>query len=880
MTIPPVRLPRGVERLICFALPAGWRRDAALGDLAELAAADRSPAGRAAVRRAALGLAFHYLRHRLARRARGAVSLPGRTSMFSIARDLRHAFRSLRRSPGFSLAAALTLAIGIGAAVTVFAALEAAVLRPLPYPDPERLVVGRTVWGDRVNMTSSAYDYEDLRDAVPGFAALATITPFTSAVTVRSAPEPERIQVALMSANLLDVLGVAPLLGRSFTVEEATVGGPDAVVLSHAYWLARFDGRREAVGETLSMNGAAATIVGVLPADFHLLVSADAFVPMRVGVGMASARRYHNFLMVGRMAAGVTLATLQAQVDTVASRLQQAYPDSNADKAFRVEPLQNLRTEFTGGPLRLLVGAAALLLLLAVINVGGLFLVRGTARRQEMAVRAALGAPRRHLGLQLALEGILIAVGAGALGLVTAASAGSLVLRVLPAETLGIDGLPLNAAIVAFTLSVSLLASALFGVIPGLRAARTSPARELVGARTTQSRHAVRFRTGIVVLQLALSVVLLAGAGLLGRTLAALNAVDLGFRTDSVLVLPVQLPAADYDQPARVRAVDALLEGARGIPGVVQAGAINLLPVRDPYNNVGIWNPDGPDVEPASRPLGYFRVVTPGHFETMGIELTAGRLPDETDREGSVPIALISESLAKLLYGDVNAIGRALMVDAGLEAPLEVVGVVGDVLVNGPGSAPVPVFYLPYAQRPLADMRLTLRVSGPVAGVSEALRAIIARLDSGLAMNRVEPMEDVVAASVTRPRLLATAVGIFAAAAIALASIGLYGVLAQTILQQRHDIGVRMALGANRSRIMRRVLREGARLALLGLTLGMAAFLAAARLISGLLYGVAPSDPLTLVAVALLLGIVAILASVLPARRAAVTDPVIALRAD
>jgi putative ABC transport system permease protein len=801
--------------------------------------------------------------------------------MLSVPHDLRFAARALRRSPGFSIAVVLTLAIGIAAAVAVFAALEAALLRPLPYADPDALVLGRTTYPGGVNWTSSAQDWADIRDQTEGLSHLAAITGFSNGTTVTGPTEPLRAQRALASGDLFSTLGVDPALGRSFTAEESVLGGPEVAIVGNDFWREALESDPAIVGKTLDLDGRSTTIVGVMPAGFRFLFDVDLWLPLRMEGDYARARRFHNWVMVGRLADGATLPQVQEEVDAIAARLEEAYPDSNTSKGFRFDPLASVLTENSRPQLAALVAAVSLLILIAVANVAGLLLVRGAARRQELAVRAALGAPRTHLVRQLLAEGLLLSLAAGALGLLAAQLSASALLRLLPLDALGLERLSVNAPVVGFALLLSFLTAVAFSLLPALRASRVHPGKELSGSRAADHAGTARLRSALVIGQIAFTVVLLSGSGLLLRSLGALRSSDLGFRPDHLLTAELQLPRGEYPPELAERFYATLLERVRALPGVEDAGLINQLPIRDPGGNYEIQRADVAEGnEGIDGPMAYFRTVFPGYFRALGIPLIAGRDVGAEDTTDTPPVVIVNRRLAEVLFEGEDPVGQFLRVDASPDTPLMIVGVVGNVRVNGPASEFEPVFYMPGTQRVPGTARLALRLRGDARAIATELRGVLRELDSSVPLDGVETMTSILADRLGQRRVLTMALVLFAASALTLAAVGLYGVLADGVLQRRHEIGVRMALGAARERVVGLVLGRGSRLVGGGLLLGLLGSMAMTRAISGILYEVSPWDPLTLAAVAITLGVVGVIAVAVPAARAARVDPAISLRSE
>jgi predicted permease len=618
-----------------------------------------------------------------------------------------------------------------------------------------------------------------------------------------------------------------------------------------------------------------------MPNGFRFLYDTDLWKPLRMGGSYAGARRFHNWVMVGRLRPGARLAQAQQEAEAAGTRLEAAYPDSNEGKSFRFDPLRAVLTETSRSQLGLLVAAVALLLVISSGNVAGLLLVRGAGRRQELAIRAALGAPRRRLISQLLTEGVLLALAAGIVGLVAAQFAASALLQLLPLDALGIERLSVNPTVAIFALVLSVVTAALFTLAPSLRASRLHPGRELTGTRSTDSRGTARLRAGLVVAQIALTVVLLAGAGLLVRSLAGLQADDLGFDGRRLVAAEIQLPRGERSEEEARFFFGQLLERTRLLVGVEAAALISQLPVRDPGNNLSVQRAeDFNPARPGDGPLGYIRSVFPGYFATLGIPLVSGRDVAATDTSTDPLVAVLNRRLAQLLFEDEDPVGREIAVDAGGGAIATVIGVVGNVKINGPGSEDAPVFYFPATQWTPATMRLAVRTAGNGSAIAASLRGLLAELDPEIPIDRVETMQGVIRSGLGQRRVTTAALILFATAALTLAAIGLYGVLAEGVLQRRREIGVRMALGAARQRVVGLVVGRAALMVGTGLAIGLLAALSLSRIVADLLYEVSPYDPTTLALVALTLGVFAVLAAALPAMRASRIDPAIALRGD
>jgi len=799
-------------------------------------------------------------------------------------RDSRVGFRSLRRQPVFSLAVLLTLGIGIGGNVAMLGVLDVVLFRSLPYPEPERLVLGRVTYGGEVGRTVSGPDFFDYRERADGLEALSAITPFPVEVTVTGTALPERVSAPLVSTGFFETLGVTPASGRGFTAAEGEPGGAPVAVLSHAYWQRSFGGDPDVVGSTIHLDAVPTTVVGVMPPGFRFLVDADLWRPIQRGTGWAAARQFHNFLLVGRLSPGVTLASAQGGVDLVSGRLEEAYPDTNEGKGLRLTPLREALAEGIRDPIRLLLAAVLLVLVVACANVAGLVVVRGSARRSEIAVRSVMGAGRGRLARQLLTESGLLALGASVVGIGIATWLQRGILVLLPLQTLGPLTAGLSPTMAGATAALALLALGLFGVLPALRVARSEPALELrSGTRATTGRRGVRLQSGLVVAQVAVTSVLVIVSGLLLRSFFELRSVDPGFDPTGLLTAEVALPSGSYeDATDRLRFFERLGREAATLPGVSAVGLVNRLPVRDGGDNVRVAPPEEWGAGGVFERVAYQRMVLPGYFEAMGIPLLAGRDVSRTDTREAPPVMLLSASLAEELSPAGDALGRVLAVDVGTDDPwtAEVVGIVGDVVPSSLAAGTGHAMYFAYGQRSPSSMRLAVRGRVDRAGITTGLRTLVASLDPDIPLTGVATMEEVLETSIADRRSVMTVLLAFAGVALLLAAVGLYGLMAYHVSRRVHEIGVRMALGASASGVAVSVVRRGLVLVGAGLVLAVPLSLVAGRLVGGMLFGVGGLDPWTYGGAAAFLAAVAGLACLLPARRAATIDPMEAFRAE
>ena len=817
--------------------------------------------------------------------------------------ELGNALAAMRRRPAALAVPVLTMAVGIGAATAIFSALYVAIFTPLPYPEPGRLVMGRATFSGEINPWVAAPDYYDYRERAPLLASLSAYLPSARRVTVRQGDGAESVLLTVVSWDLFRTLGVSPAVGRHFEVAEGERGGAEVAIVSDGYWKRSLGGAVDVIGRTLPISVGArpgvVTIVGVMPPGFRFAYDVDVWTPMQRNAQGTEVRRFHNWMLLGRLKPGVALGDAQRQVDAVSVQLQKEYPDSNRNKALLLTPLQNALGEGDRPNLLILMAAVGVLLLVACADVAGLLLSRGAARDAEMAVRAALGATRGRLAAQLLAESLVVAAAAGALGVLLAVWLRGLVLRFVPLDTLGVTSLPLGGPVLAFALGVTLLTSLIVGLVPAWFGARSNVGTALRGgSRTTEAASRALFRQGLVALQVAMSVILIVAAALLGRSLLKLKAVDPGFRTGNLLTAQVQLSGAAYaDESARVRFFDGFLDEVRGLPGVENANVVNSVPILDPAGNMPVWDADHPPAQPSDAPLACVRFAFPGYFATMGIPLVAGQdlskddtavlvagrgtSAAEAQADARPPVMVISQSVAKKLFPGANPLGKRMGIFTGAgQVVADVVGVVGDVRMNSLGDDYTLAMYAPYQVAASPVMRLVVRTSGAPASLAPALRAALARRDRGLVLTDIKPMDEVVTSSLQGFSLRAGAVTLFGGATLLLAMLGVYGVLAFTVNRRRQEIGLRMVVGASRRSVLAWVMARAVPPVAVGTMLGLGGAVAAGQWLRGELFNVQPADIPTFVGAVGFLTVAAVAACLVPAWRATRVDPIVALRAE
>ncbi len=795
--------------------------------------------------------------------------------------------RSLAKQPAFTLVAVAVLALGIGANTAIFSVLDAVLIRPLPFRDPGRLVVvwERNVPRDHRTNVASPANFLAWRDQQRTFTDLSAVTQVPVTVNLTGAGEPEELRAELTTASLFPLLGVTAAVGRTFLPDEDAPGGEPAVLVSHRLWTRRFGSDPSLVGRAITLSGRARTVVGVMPAGFHVLdETIDVWLPMAFPAAARTAGgRY--LLVLGRLKPGVDVAGAQAGMDTITARLARDFPDRDAGWASTVVPLHQQIVGAIRPALLVLAGAVGFVLLIACANVANLLLARATGRRRELAVRAAIGAGRGHLVRLLLGESLALAALGGAAGLALA-YAGLRVLVASAADQLAIPrlaGASVNAPVLLFTLAASLAAGLVFGLAPALTASRFGLADSLKeGARGSDARSG-RLRGALVVAEVALSLALLAGAGLLFRSFERLLSVSPGFRPEHVLTMKVSLPSAKYpDQGARVRFFQELSARVERLPGVTAAGGISFLPLAGPGAATSYGLPGRPDLPAGQQPVADVRAVSGDYFRAMGIPLLEGRTFTDHDTGDGANVIVVNETMARECWPNEDPIGKRVNIHWSDNVTDEVVGVVGDVKLTALDDEPRATAYWPHARQDVGYSSLTfaVRAAGDPASLTSAVVGQVREMDPLQPVSDVRTMDDVVSQSVAARRLVMLLLAIFAAAAAALAALGLYGVISYVVAGRTREIGVRLAIGARPADVVRQVVGQAMVLVAAGVAIGAAGALALTRLMGSLLFEVRPSDPATFAAVVALMAFVGLAASLVPAWRASRVDPVTALRAE
>lgn len=797
--------------------------------------------------------------------------------------DMQYAMRMMWKNRGFTVVVLLTLALGIGANTAIFSTLNAVLFRALPFENPDNLVLGRATFNGNLGPWVSSPDYFDYRAQSDAFESLAAIRPFTARYTVTGGEEPERIPGGIVSENFFATLGVQPAAGRLFSSEEGKPGGPPVLLISYRYWQRRFDGSDAAIGADINVEGRSRTIIGVIPAGFHFMHENDLWIPTYPGGPGTAARRFQNWFIVGRLKPDASLPQAQEQIDIISGRLAQQYPDSNRNKGLRLDSLHEALVEAQSPRLLLLMAAVGLLLLIACGNVAGLLLARGSSRRMEVAVRAALGASRKRLIQQMLTESILLALTGGLLGVILSSLLQSFIPQVIQLDQLGISDIELDWQAMLFALGISLFTGILFGIFPALKSASENLFQDFnSGARTTDIKGSSRMRSALVIGQVALSLMLLIGAGLLMRSFIQLATINPGFDTESLLTAMVELPQSRYpESEQRIQFFSGLLDDLRTIPGVTNAGMVSQLPIANPYNNIRVWAANRPPIDQEDRRIAYTRTVFPGYFEALRIPILAGRSIHEMDRDNTRPVLAINQTMAQALFPGENPLGQQVMADMGRsEGPVlfHVIGVVGDARLTTIGQEPGLAMYHSYFQFPRSVMRIAVRTETAPASIAGAVRAAVRKQDRNIPVEDLMSMETIISDAIAPHRITAVTLALFSGMALLLAAIGLYGVLAYYVNQRHHEIGVRLALGAQTSAIMKLVLSQGFIMVGIGLLIGTAGAVLGARLLQQMLFGIEAVDPFTYVTAILLFVAAAIFACLIPAWRALRVDPMVILR--
>ncbi|HJQ69094.1 MAG TPA: ABC transporter permease [Blastocatellia bacterium] len=803
--------------------------------------------------------------------------------MDTLFQDLKYGVRMLVKSPGFTLIAVLALTLGIGASTAIFSVIYAVLLRPLPYQDPDQLVM---LWETTPQMdTSVAYpNFIDLRDnqtTLEQFAAFRR-----DSFNLTGAGEAERLQGRMISHDFFDALRSNMLIGRDFTPEEDRAGGTPVVILNNGFWHRRFGGDQSIIDRPLTLNGKSFTVIGVTPPEFQFGAGADIFVPIGQWSDRFQSRGAHpGIYVLGRMKPGVTVEQARQDLDSIWNVLNERFPDNVANRRTQIESLYDNTVQEVRPALWILFGAVGFVLLIACANVANLLLTRSSVRQKEIAIRAALGASRLRVVRQLLTESVLLSLVGGALGLLLALWGTDALIKAVPDSIPRLQEAGINSWVLGFTFVVAVSTGIIFGLVPALHGSRPDLNETLKesGRGTTGSRHIVR--NVLVIVEVALALVVLIGAGLMIRSFIGLQDARLGFDARNLLTLQLSIPR-DKADPERVAAffgeIKQKTEALPGVEAVAYSTGVPFLGAAETSFQIE-GRPQAAPGDPPPMTVQY--IVSPDYFKAMNIRLKKGRLIDERDRLGSQLVVVIDDTFERLFFADQEALGQHLA--TGPMKGFEIVGVVEHVKHYGvDGQVPVESqFYLAINQAPKDAMQviagrlsMLIRTSSDPASLAEPVRAQVMSTDPDQPVFNVRPMEEVVAASIAGRRFSMLLFAIFAAVALLLAAVGIYGVMSYSVTQRTHEIGIRMALGAKAADILRMVVRQGLLLALIGVGIGLTAAFILTRVMSNLLFGIQAADPATFAGIAAILTLVAAVASYIPARRATKVDPMIALR--
>jgi putative ABC transport system permease protein len=807
--------------------------------------------------------------------------------MLTFAQNLRLALRRLKNNPGFTVVAVLTLALGIGANTAMFSIVNAVLLRPLPYRDPQRLILLAEHWPQFPRLSLSYLNYKDWRDQSHSFEAVGAVR--NTLMTMTGGPEAERLPSQNVTANLFDLLGVKPELGRGISDAEDKPGAPAVALISHSLWERRFSSSPSVLSQTITLDNKSYSIIGVMPPRFEILQQeADVFLPFEPWARtLPDDRSWHpGIFPIARLKPDASVEQARSEISVIAKRLEQKYPETNSNVTSLVDPMLEQIVENVHTALWVLIGAVGAVLLIACANVANLLLVRATGRRREMAVCIALGARRADIIRQLLTESILVALAGGVLGFALAWASVPLLVRLAGSSLPRSNNISIDLWVLGFTALIAFVAGILFGLAPA-RHAWSIDLRETLGEanRGGAVRAVLRTRAVLVVSEIALAMLLLVGAGLLFKSFARLSQVSPGFSTDHILIANiVRSPAAYSDRNVRLNFFDRLFEQVSALPGVRSVGAISALPVTGIGSALHFNIQGRPPHSPAEYTISGYRVVSAGYLKTMGVPLISGRWIEDRDREGAPGAVVVNSSFARTYFPNQSPLGQHLQLGSSPspEIPwMEIVGVIADVK-QSLASESSSEMYFPYRQAdqvlPVTTLSLVVRTAGAPLAQAQSLRSVVHDIDANQPITAIRSMDENVAQSISQPRFRTVLLAVFAGIALVLAAVGIFGVMAYSVAQRTRELGLRIALGASRGRVLQLVLAHGVRLTLVGVAIGLAATFLLTRYVSSLLFNVPAYDPMTLVAVVAALIAISLCACYLPARRATLVDPIVALR--
>ena len=813
--------------------------------------------------------------------------------MDTISQDIRYSARKLMRTPGFTVVALTTIALAIGATTAVFSIVNGVLLKPLPFRDPDQITLIASTGRNGESAPMSGPDFVDYRAQSKSFTAMALYN--AENMNFTGTGTPVRLTVAKVGASFFDILGLRPQLGRTFTTGEDERSAPRVVVLSDGLWRSRFGADPRIVGQSISLDGNTYTVIGVASPKLTFPARAEAWVPFVLPGWFVDPqnRGAHSVYGIGRVKSGISVDAASTELAAIAKRLEAQYPSSNSGFGGKAEPLRQRIVGDTGKALYTMLGAVGFVLLIACANVANLLLVRAATRESEIAVRTALGAGRGRLVRQLVTESVLLAAAGGVIGMALAAWAVDAVVAFGPAALPRLNEIAMDGRVLLFTTAVALGTGLLFGLVPALHAARPDISQMLrESVRGTSRGGAQRTRGMLVVTELALAVVLLVGAGLLVRSFMRLVNVDPGFSTENVISFNVTLPSAKYPYERHVRDFAArMIERMKSIPGTEQVAVTFGRPLENAHMRSGFDVAGRPPNPPGKRTVAEVHPATPSYFATLGMRVLRGRGFDESENKLDVPgTVVVSEELVRRYFPNEDPIGKEIRfgithdtADVGqgsLRVEGRIIGIVGDVNQEGLASENYPMAYIPFNKFAIQEMAVLVRTSADPRLVQSTIRTRVREVDGDLPIFELTTMADAVSESVAQPRFYMILLSAFAAVALTLAAIGIYGVISYAVSLRTRELGIRIALGATSERVVRLVLGQGIWLTILGIAVGLGAAFWLTRVMASLLFGVAAADPLTFVAVPIVLVGIALLASYVPARRAARVDPVIAMRAE
>jgi len=799
--------------------------------------------------------------------------------------NLRFAFRQLRKSPGFTFVAVLTLAFGIGANTAIFSLVNGVLLRPLTYPDADRIIYfeGQNLPQGITDSNISVLDFQDWTAQSQAFSHTAFFWTGGAALAEQGG-EPERVPRVGVTSSFFDLLGVQPMLGRSFLSEDDRPGQPAVAILSEGLWKRRFGSDRNIVGKAITINTQPVTVIGVMPGGFAFPENTQIWTPAAV-IAAEEPRDNRSYTALGRLKPGVELEQAQSQVSAINAQLAQAFPDTNKNWDAHLARLHERLVRSVRPSLLLLLGAVGCVLLIGCANVANLLLARAAGRQKEVAIRTALGASRGRIVRQMLTESVLLSTIGGALGLIFSFWFVELLISISPPDSPRFSEANLDYRVLVFTLVISVVTGIIFGLAPALQASMLDVSGSLKeGGRSGEGYRRTNARSLLLIGEVAISLILLVGAGLLIKSFIRLQEVKPGFNPERVLIASLSLPGAKYkEDQQRVDFYRALIERLRGLPGVQAAAAGANLPLHASDFAIGrSFIPEGRPLNADESADASWSTITPAYFEALQVPLLAGRTFNERDNATGPKVVIVNRKVAIKHFGsETAAIGKRLTIWRDEKFLREIVGVVGETKPGGLEEEGGAQIYTPHAQDgSWGFMTLVIRATADPVAMSNTLRREVLGLDKDLPIFNVKTMEDVVAASIGSRRASMLLLSVFAGVALLLAAVGIYGVIAYTVTQRTQDIGIRMALGAQAGDVLRMVVRQGMTLVLIGIGAGLAGALGLSRVIANLLFGVNAIDPMTFAAISLLLAFVALLACYLPARRAARLDPIIALRSE